>query len=143
VPYHIDDPKNCYGFFDTIKDYCATVGWPIDGLVGSFDDVAYGQSLGSTSHHPKHSLAFKFYQDKYETRLIDIEWSVSRTGQINPVAIFEPVEIDGTTITRASLNNVSFIKEVLGRPYVGQVLRVYKANAIIPCIASAEKNEQE
>lgn len=134
VPYHIEDPHNCRGFFDTIKDYCTTVGWPIDGLVGSFDDIAYGQSLGSTSHHPKHSIAFKFYQEDNETTLLNIEWSTSRTGQINPVAIVDPVEIDGTTVSRASLSNVSIIKELeLG---IGDTVTIIKANQIIPAITN-------
>lgn len=134
VPYYIEDPKNCYGFFGTIKDYCATVGWPIDGLVGSFDDITYGQILGSTSHHPKHSLAFKFYQEPNETTLLDIEWSVSRTGLVNPVAILDPVEIDGTTVSRASLSNVSIIRDLqLG---IGDTVTLIKANQIIPMITS-------
>ena len=97
---------------EALQQDCAAKGFPIDGLVGSFNDVAYGLSLGSTGHHPKHSLAFKFYQDRNETVLRDIEWSTNRTGQVNPVAIFDPVEIDGTTVSRASLNNVSIIKEL-------------------------------
>lgn len=132
VPYHIDTPQNCAKYFDTMKDYCNAIGWPIDGLVGSFDDIAYGQSLGATSHHPKHSLAFKFYQEPNETILRDIEWTVSRTGQVNPVAIFDPVVIDGTTVTRASLSNVSIIKELqLG---IGDTITVIKANQIIPAV---------
>ena len=117
---------------EDLQQTCAAKGYPIDGLVGSFEDVAYGRSLGSTGHHPKHSLAFKFYQDRNETVLRDIEWSTNRTGQVNPVAIFDPVEIDGTTVSRASLNNVSIIKELeLG---VGDAITVIKANQIIPMV---------
>ena len=117
---------------EELQQDCAARGFPIDGLVGSFDDVAYGLSLGSTGHHPKHSLAFKFYQDRNETVLRDIEWSTNRTGQVNPVAIFDPVEIDGTTVSRASLNNVSIIKELeLG---IGDTITVIKANQIIPMV---------
>lgn len=117
---------------EALQQDCAAKGFPIDGLVGSFDDVAYGLSLGSTGHHPKHSLAFKFYQDRNETVLRDIEWSTNRTGQVNPVAIFDPVEIDGTTVSRASLNNVSIIKELeLG---LGDTITVIKANQIIPMV---------
>ena len=117
---------------EDLQQDCAAKGFPIDGLVGSFDDVAYGLSLGSTGHHPKHSLAFKFYQDRNETVLRDIEWSTNRTGQVNPVAIFDPVEIDGTTVSRASLNNVSIVKELeLG---LGDTITVIKANQIIPMV---------
>ena len=117
---------------EDLQQRCAALGYPIDGIVGSFDDVAYGTNLGSTGHHPKHSLAFKFYQDRNETVLRQIEWSTNRTGQVNPVAIFDPVEIDGTTVSRASLNNVSIIKELeLG---LGDTITVIKANQIIPMV---------
>ena len=117
---------------EELQQQCAALGYPIDGMVGSFDDTAYGISLGSTGHHPKHSLAFKFYQDRNETVLREIEWSTNRTGQVNPVAIFDPVEIDGTTVSRASLNNVSIIKELqLG---LGDTITVIKANQIIPMV---------
>ncbi|MDY4222825.1 MAG: NAD-dependent DNA ligase LigA [Candidatus Faecousia sp.] len=117
---------------EDLQQRCACLGYPIDGIVGSFDDVAYGANLGSTGHHPKHSLAFKFYQDRNETVLRQIEWSTNRTGQVNPVAIFDPVEIDGTTVSRASLNNVSIIKELeLG---LGDTITVIKANQIIPMV---------
>lgn len=117
---------------EALQQECAALGYPIDGLVGSFDDVSYGASLGSTGHHPKHSLAFKFYQDRNETVLREIQWSTNRTGQVNPVAIFDPVEIDGTTVSRASLNNVSIIKELeLG---LGDTIAVIKANQIIPMV---------
>ena len=120
------------GQMEELQQRCAALGYPIDGIVGAFDDVAYGVSLGSTGHHPKHSLAFKFYQDRNETVLRDIEWSTNRTGQVNPVAIFDPVEIDGTTVSRASLNNVSIIKELaLG---LGDTITVIKANQIIPMV---------
>ena len=115
-----------------IQSRCAKLGYPIDGVVAAFDDIAYGESLGSTGHHPKHSLAYKFYQQDNETRLVDIEWNTSRTGMINPVAILEPIEIDGTTVTRATLNNVSIIRELeLG---IGDTVTVIKANQIIPQI---------
>ena len=117
---------------EDLQQRCAALGYPIDGIVGSFDDVAYGAGLGSTGHHPKHSLAFKFYQDRNETVLRQIEWSTNRTGQVNPVAIFDSVEIDGTTVSRASLNNVSIIKELeLG---LGDTITVIKANQIIPMV---------
>jgi DNA ligase (NAD+) len=115
---------------NSIKNECEKRQIPIDGIVGMFNDIEYGLSLGNTSHHPRHSLAFKFYQEDNETTLEDIEWSTSRTGLINPVAVFEPIEIDGTTVTRATLNNVSIIKELqLG---IGDTITVIKANQIIP-----------
>ena len=115
-----------------IKSECVVHDYPIDGIVGTFSDVKYGESLGVTSHHPKHSLAFKFYQEDNETVLRDIEWNTTRTGLCNPVAVFEPVEIDGTTVCRASLSNVSIIEELeLG---IGDRIAVIKANQIIPQI---------
>lgn len=115
-----------------IRKCCEIQSYPIDGIVGSFDDVVYGRSLGMTGHHPKHSLAFKFYQEDNETVLRDIEWNVSRTGMVNPVAVFDPVEIDGTTVERASLSNVSVIKNLqLG---IGDQVTVIKSNQIIPMI---------
>lgn len=119
---------------ETIKNIGNKKGFPIDGIVGAFNDVAYGESLGTTGHHPKHSLAFKFYQEDNETTLLNIEWATSRTGLVNPVAIFEPIEIDGTTVERATLNNVSIIKELeLG---IGDRITVIKANQIIPMITN-------
>ena len=115
-----------------LKSSCELLHMPIDGMVGMFNDIEYGESLGMTGHHPKHSLAFKFYQEENETTLKGIEWSTSRTGQVNPVAVFEPVEIDGTTVSRAMLNNVSCIKEFeLG---IGDTITVIKSNQIIPMV---------
>lgn len=128
VPYY----TNSVNIIEWIKDECETKQIPIDGIVGVFDDIEYGNSLGRTGHHPRHSLAYKFYQEENETVLLNIEWSTSRTGLVNPVAIFEPVEIDGTTVSRATLNNVSIIKELeLG---IGDTVTVIKANQIIPKI---------
>lgn len=115
---------------ESIKRDCEKMNYPIDGMVGIFDDIEYGDNLGRTGHHPRHSLAFKFYQEDVETILRDIEWSPSRTSVINPVAIFDAVEIDGTTVSRATLNNVSIIEELkLG---IGDTIAVIKANQIIP-----------
>lgn len=117
---------------NSIKRDCDKLNYPIDGMVGIFDDIEYGNSLGRTGHHPKHSLAFKFYQDEVETTLRDIEWSPSRTSAINPVAIFDAVEIDGTTVSRATLNNVSIIEELkLG---IGDTITIIKANQVIPYV---------
>lgn len=107
--------------------------FPSDGLVLTYDDIAYGQSLGATSKFPRDSFAFKWADEIKETRLLEIEWSPSRTGLINPVAIFEPVDLEGTTVSRASVHNISIMEDLeLG---VGDQIQVYKANMIIPQIA--------
>ncbi len=107
--------------------------FPSDGLVLVYDDIAYGQSLGMTSKFPRDSFAFKWADEIRETKLLEIEWSASRTGLLNPVAIFEPVELEGTTVSRASVHNISIMEELeLG---IGDTIEVYKANMIIPQIA--------
>lgn len=113
-----------------LKDLADEKGYPIDGLVITYDNVEYGKSLGMTGHHPRHSLAFKFYNEEEVTTLKNVEWGMGKTGQLTPVAIFDDVEIDGTTVNRASLHNVSILKELqLG---IGDEITVYKANQIIP-----------
>ncbi|MEE1038841.1 MAG: NAD-dependent DNA ligase LigA [Eubacterium sp.] len=105
---------------------------PSDGLVLILDDIAYGLSLGNTAKFPRNAIAFKWRDEIKETKLVEIEWSPSRTGLINPVAIFEPVELEGTTVSRASVHNISIVKELqLG---IGDTIKVYKANMIIPQI---------
>ena len=107
--------------------------FPSDGLVLIYDDIEYGQSLGHTAKFPRDSIAFKWADETRRTKLLTIEWSPSRTGLINPVAIFEPVELEGTTVSRASVHNISIMEELeLG---VGDEIEVYKANMIIPQIA--------
>jgi len=107
---------------------------PSDGLVLTFDDIRYGVSLGTTAKFPRDSIAFKWVDEIKETKLLEIEWSASRTGLINPVAIFEAVELEGTTVTRASVHNLSIVEELaLG---IGDEIEVYKANMIIPQIAN-------
>lgn len=107
--------------------------FPSDGLVLAYDDIAYGQSLGTTAKFPRDSIAFKWKDEIKETKLLEIEWSASRTGLINPVAIFEPVELEGTTVSRASVHNVSIMEGLeLG---IGDTISVYKANMIIPQIS--------
>lgn len=106
---------------------------PSDGLVLTLDDIAYSRTLGTTAKFPRDSIAFKWRDQIAETTLKEIEWSASRTGLINPVAIFEPVELEGTTVSRASVHNISVMKELkLG---IGDTITVYKANMIIPQIA--------
>ena len=119
-----------------IEDFAAKVeGYdvPSDGLVLVLDDIVYGQSLGRTSKFPRDSIAFKWADELRETTLLEMEWSASRTGLINPVAIFEPVELEGTTVSRASVHNISIVRALkLG---LGDRIKVYKANMIIPQIA--------
>ena len=122
---------------DAAMDYFAEAvtknDFPSDGLVALYDDIAYGESLGTTAKFPRNAMAFKWADEMRDTRLLEIEWSPSRTGLINPVAIFEPVELEGTTVSRASVHNISIMKELkLG---IGDTIRVYKANMIIPQIA--------
>ena len=107
--------------------------FPSDGLVLSYDDISYGESLGNTAKFPRDSIAFKWRDEIKETKLLEIEWSASRTGLINPIAIFEPVELEGTTVTRASVHNISILEGLdLG---IGDTITVYKANMIIPQIS--------
>ena len=116
-------------FADAIK----TNDFPSDGLVLMYDDITYGESLGTTAKFPRNAIAFKWQDETAETTLRDIEWSASRTGLINPVAIFDSVELEGTTVSRASVHNVSIVRELkLG---IGDRITVYKANMIIPQIA--------
>lgn len=122
---------------DNAMDYFATTieknDFPSDGLVALYDDIAYGDSLGSTAKFPRNAFAFKWADEIRETTLRSIEWSPSRTGLINPIAVFDPVELEGTTVSRASVHNVSILKELeLG---IGDTIQVYKANMIIPQIA--------
>lgn len=106
---------------------------PSDGLVLTFNDIAYGKSLGRTAKFPRDSIAFKWADEMKETKLVEVEWSPSRTGLINPVAIFEPIELEGTTVSRASVHNISIVRGLkLG---IGDTITVYKANMIIPQIA--------
>lgn len=127
--------ENIHEIFTITKKYY----YPCDGAVVKYDLIELKDILGQTSHHFKNALAFKVIEDTYETKLIDIEWTMGRTGILTPVAIFESIEIDGCEVSRASLHNVSILEELLGCPYANQKLNVFKANQIIPQIKSAEK----
>lgn len=116
-------------FAEKIKKY----DYPSDGLVLMYDDIAYGISLGTTAKFPRNGIAFKWEDEQAETTLKYIEWSPSRTGLINPVAVFEPVELEGTTVTRASVHNVSIVEQLA--LHSGDRIKVYKANMIIPQIS--------
>lgn len=113
---------------------------PQDGVVFKFDDIAYGKLLGNTSHHFRNGIAYKIFNDSVETELVDIEWTMGKTGSLCPTAVFKPVEIDGTTVERASLHNISVMKEIIDKPWIGQHIGVFKANLIIPQIRWAEQD---
>ena len=126
---------------DQIKNMAKDVGYPIDGCVFGYNDVVYGESLGATGHHLRSQMAFKFYDEEVETYLTDIEFTLGRTGVLTPTAVFKPVEIDGTIIEKASLHNLSIMRELLGEtPHITQRVMIYKANMIIPQISSADKS---
>ena len=112
---------------------------PQDGVVFKFNDVAYGKSLGNTSHHFRNGIAYKIFNDSVETTLRDIEWSCGKTGILTPVAIFDSVDIEGSEVSRASLHNISVMEEIMDSSWVGQKIGVYKANLIIPAIRWAEQ----
>ena len=132
---------------ETIVEYlkikAIRLNYPIDGIVFKFSDCAYGRSLGETAHHFKNAIAYKFYDETYETELIDIEWTIGRTGILTPIAIFNPIEIDGTEVSRASLHNLTILKDTLhGSGWKGQKLEVFKSNMIIPQVYSAEMDDE-
>lgn len=133
VPYVKVERDNMLEAIESFAQKISHYDIPSDGLVLILDDIAYGESLGRTSKFPRDAIAFKWADELKETHLIEMEWSASRTGLINPVAIFEPVELEGTTVSRASVHNVSIVKALkLG---LGDKITVYKANMIIPQIA--------
>lgn len=125
---------------DFFLDEAKKENLPQDGVVFKYEDVAYGKSLGSTSHHFNNGIAFKVYNDSVETTLRNIEWSSGKTGILTPVAIFDTVDIEGSEVSRASLHNISVMKEIMGRPWIGQHIGTYKANLIIPAIRWAEED---
>lgn len=135
VPYekYNSSKDDIHVIIEKLKTVAKEKGYPIDGLVITYDNIEYGKSLGMTGHHPKHSLAFKFYDEEVTTTLRDIEWTMGKTGILTPTAVFEPVEIEGTTVERASLHNISIMKSLYSAQwYEGLQLDVYKANQIIP-----------
>ncbi len=133
VERHLVNASNIQDRVDYFADKIVTNDFPSDGLVLTFNDIEYGKSLGTTAKFPRDSIAFKWRDEQQETTLEEIEWSPSRTGLINPVAVFTPVELEGTTVSRASVHNISIMEELeLG---IGDRIVVYKANMIIPQIA--------
>ncbi|MCM1145981.1 MAG: NAD-dependent DNA ligase LigA [Blautia sp.] len=133
VEYHKVNPDTILEEIQYFEKKIEHFDIPSDGLVLVYEDIAYGNSLGTTAKFPRDSIAFKWADELRETHLIEIEWSPSRTGLINPIAVFEPVELEGTTVSRASLHNISIMRGLkLG---IGDLITVYKANMIIPQIA--------
>ena len=128
---------------DQLKETAKHYGYPIDGLVAKFNSIPYGKSLGETSHHFKNALAYKFYDETYETELINIEYTMGRTGILTPVALFKAVDIDGSTVERANLHNWTVLNETLhGKGWKGQKVWVSKRNMIIPQIEEAEEDNK-
>lgn len=123
-------------FINIAKEY----NLPQDGVVFKFDDVEYGKSLGNTNHHFRNGIAYKIFNDSVETELVDIEWTMGKTGSLCPTAVFNPIEIEQTIIERASLHNISVMKEIMDKPWIGQHIGVFKANLIIPQIRWAEQD---
>ena len=133
VEHRAVSAESVVGVVSDFEQKIADNDFPSDGLVLVYDDIAYGRSLGTTAKFPRDAIAFKWADQQEETTLREVEWSASRTGLINPVAIFDPVELEGTTVTRASVHNVSILQDLqLG---IGDRILVYKANMIIPQIA--------
>lgn len=128
---------------EELKNIAKELKYPIDGMVFKYDNVNEYLAAGRTDHHFKGGIAYKFYDEQYETTLKDIEWTMGRTGQLTPVAIFEPVEIDGTLVEKASLHNISIMEKILYKPYIGQKISVVKMNQIIPQITNAIWNSDE
>lgn len=138
VPWIKVNEDNIQSSIDFCLDKAKINGCPCDGVVFRYNDIQYGDSLGSTTHHFKNAVAWKPNNETYSTRLRYIDWTMGRTGVLTPVAVFNPVEIDGTEVSRANLHNYSVMREVLGDcAYVGEHLEIYKANQIIPQVYSA------
>ena len=139
LPESIIDESHIHHAIQLLQTTAKEFEYPIDGLVFKYDNCEYYQSLGYTGHHFRGGLAFKFYDEEYETYLRDIEWSMGKTGQITPVAIFDPVDDGESIVTRASLHNLNIMKQILYMPYKGQKIWVCKQNQIIPQITRAEQ----
>lgn len=125
-------------FFDEAKKE----NLPQDGVVFKYEDVKYGKSLGSTSHHFNNGIAFKVFNESVESELINIEYTMGKSGTLTPTAVFKPIEIEDTIVERASLHNISVMKEIMGRPWIGQHVGVIKSNLIIPQIRWAEEDDE-
>ena len=146
VPYYNQKDENeiIEDAIETIQSYCKDIKeYPIDGIVFKYNNIEEYQAAGRTDHHFKGGLAYKFYDDEYDTILKDIVYDIGRTGVLTPVAIFEPIDIDGTECSRASLHNMSVLEETLhGSGWKGQKIKVFKANQIIPQISWAQEDDK-
>lgn len=140
VPFEINFPEyTLESIINQVKNSSKNI-FPTDGLVFKYDNCNEYEAAGRTDHHFKGGIAYKFYDEEYETSLLNIIYDVSRFGQLTPVAVFEPIEIEGTVVEKASLHNLSIMEEVLGKtPYTGQKIWVIKSNQIIPQIVRSEK----
>lgn len=137
LKYYQNEELQCK--IDNFISLAAEKHLPQDGVVFKFEDVEYGKSLGSTEHHNRNGVAFKVKNDSVETTLKNIEFTMGKTGVLTPTAVFEPVEIEGSTVERASLHNISVMRELMPRPFRGQRIGVFKANLIIPQLRWAEE----
>ena len=138
VPNYINDDITLDELIKHLKNFASVMNYPIDGLVFKYDNIEQYNAAGRTDHHFKGGIAYKFYDETESTQLKYIQWTPGRSGVLTPVAVFDPVILDGTEVTRASLHNVSVMREVLGDcAYVGEPLEVCKMNQIIPQIVSA------
>ena len=143
VPRYINnkaDQSSIEEDIEAIKKWCKGESYPIDGIVFKYDTIKEYELAGRTDHHFKGGLAYKFYDEIYETEVKDIEWTMGRTGQLTPVLVYNDIEINGTVCNRASLHNISIMTELMGGAYPGQKVFIYKANEIIPQVESAQNN---
>ena len=147
VPYWCcsKQDENLKVTIELIKVRSEKMSYPIDGVVFKYDDLSLRDTLGSTAHHFNNAIAYKFEDELYDTTLKSIEWTMGRTGVLTPVAVFEPVDADGSIVERASLHNISVMEELLGPrpPYTGQPIRIYKANMIIPQVYKSPNDDSE
>ena len=136
-----NDKENLPDMIESLKSKANRYAYPIDGLVMVYNDIQYGESLGMTGHHPKHSIAFKFAEDSEDTILREVEWGMGKTGVLTPVAIFDSVDLAGTSVSRASLHNISIMKEL--NISIGSTVTVVKKNEIIPQIIFCDANAMD
>lgn len=138
VPWTGDNPT-AEDDISEIKELSNKKSYPIDGVVFKIESREISNELGYTAHHFNNAIAYKFYDESYETKLVNIEWSMSRLGQLSPIAVFETLNIDGTEISKASLSNLTIMKKTLGEhPFKGQILEISKRNQIIPKVERAK-----
>lgn len=141
--YFNDNNYSYKDVIDDIKNMCKNESYPIDGIVFKYDDTEEYEAAGRTDHHFKGGIAYKFYDDEYETEVKDIEWTMGRTGQLTPVLVYNDIEIDGAICNRASLHNISVMKKTMHGAFPGQRVYIYKANQIIPQVAYVQTNKPD